>query len=244
MAFSPRAVLRPVCATATLAVLVAGFAGAAAAQDAGDSPAGQGGYHGRFLSWVGKTPAPAPVAAPARARPDDAAATYVVQRRTAPVAEPAPERAPPPPAVAEEAPAPYIAPSPPQPAPERAPPRVAEQTAPAPYMAQPTPTRAPLAPAAPARAAAAAAPDQTAAAATPAGSSPRVHVHIYSVDRPYGMTPDPIAMPTKRPMVLVGPPDASASPPQNGADDGDGGKPAPHDDGQGARGAGDQPGDN
>jgi len=167
-----------------------------------------------------------------------------VQRRTAPVAEPAPERAPPPPAVAEEAPAPYIAPSPPQPAPERAPPRVAEQTAPAPYMAQPTPTRAPLAPAAPARAAAAAAPDQTAAAATPAGSSPRVHVHIYSVDRPYGMTPDPIAMPTKRPMVLVGPPDASASPPQNGADDGDGGKPAPHDDGQGARGAGDQPGDN
>jgi len=240
MAFSPRAVLRPVFATATLAVFAAGYAGAGAAQDAG-------GYRGPLLSWVGKSPAPAAATAPApvaAATDDDTGATYVVRRRSAPRIEADPERASPAPAVAEPAPAAYAAPSAPPPDPERSPPASAAEAESAPYAPPPSPPpapqRAPLAPAAPAHAiAAASAPAQSAAA--PSGA-PRVGVHIYSVDRPYGMTPDPIAMPVKRPMVLVGPPDTPAS--QSHGADGDGdGKSKPHDDGQGA-GGGDASDDN
>ena len=237
MASPPRAVLRPVFATATAAFFVAGFAGVCAAQGTGDAAAPQGGYRGPFLSWTGKTPpaaaAPAPEQTPSEAAPVDVGVTYVVRRRAAPAVEAAPVS--------------YMAPPRP-PAVESAPPPAAE-SAPAPYVAPPAPAhetqRAPLAPAAPAHAAAAAAPVQTADAAAPAGS-PKTHVHFYSLHRAYGMTPDPIAMPVKRPMVLVGPPDAAAGESQNGAGDdaADGGKAAPHSDGHGAGGANDPTGDN
>jgi hypothetical protein len=249
MASSARATLRPILATATFAVLFGGFAGVAAAQDAG-------GYRGPMLTWTGKSPAPteapAPSPAPAPASSDDGAATYAVQRHAAPAVEAAPERAPPPPAEPQPAPAAYR-PAPTPPVPEAsAPPTIAESApAPTPYIAPPTSTkvtRRALAAAAPshpvaASAAATAAPIQSADATPPAGS-PRTHVRFYSLHRAYGMTPDPIAMPAKRPMVLVGPPDAPASQSQNGADDDatDGGKPAPHSDGQGAGGAADPSG--
>jgi hypothetical protein len=241
MASSPRATLRPVFATATAAVLVAGFASAAVAQDTGESAAPQSGYHGPFLSWAGKSPppttAPAPAPAPAVASSDAADTTYVAPRRAAPRVEAAPEPASPPPAVAQSEPASYRAPPTP-PAPEAAPPPAVAEPAPtpAPYMAPPAPVHA---------AAAVAAPTQSADAATPAGS-PKTHVRFYSLHRAYGMTPDPIAMPVKRPMVLVGPADASAGHSQNGAGDdaSDGGKAAPHDDGKGAGDPSDPSGDN
>jgi hypothetical protein len=197
MAFCPRPTLRPVVATATAAFLVAGFAGACAAQDVGEGGAPQGGYHGPFLSWAGKSPAPTAAPTPAQTRPeapaDDAGAAYVAPRRVAPILEAAPERVAPPRPVAESDPAPYVA----------------------------------------------------AAAPAPAGS-PTVHVRFYSVDRPYGLTPDRIAMPDKRPMVLVGPPDGSASqsPPGDGDGAADGGKAAPHGDAQGAGGAAEPSGEN
>jgi hypothetical protein len=251
MAPSPHATLRPILATATFAVVFGGFVGVGAAQDAGA-------YRGPLLSWTGKSPPPtdapapasAPAPAPAAAPPDDGAATYVAPRRAAPVVEAAPERAPPP-AEPQPAPAAYR----PPPAPEAAPPPTVAESAPAPYIAPPAPakparrTRLAAAAAAHPVTAPAAAPDtaaaptQSAEASVPA-ASPRTHVRFYSLHRAYGMTPDPIAMPTQRTMVLVGPPDAAASQSQNGGDDAaaDAGKPAPHGDGQGAGGAADPSG--
>ncbi|HUZ12501.1 MAG TPA: hypothetical protein VMU93_06615 [Caulobacteraceae bacterium] len=76
--------------------------------------------------------------------------------------------------------------------------------------AQPPPALAPP-PAAPATRA-------LAQAAPPAADPDHTGVRYYSLLRPYGLTPDPIPMPKHRPMVLIGPPDASAS-----AASGDGG---------------------
>jgi hypothetical protein len=58
-----------------------------------------------------------------------------------------------------------------------------------------------------------AAPAQVAMAAPPpAPPSPPVRAHFYSLHRDYGDAPDPIALPTARPDVLIGPPDAATAP--------------------------------
>ena len=243
MALSTRAVLRTVLATATFVAL----AGASAAQEVGGGAAPQDAYRGRFLDWAGKSPAPAAAPAPAPAPPepssDVAEATYVAPRP--PTLETGPQRASPPSVVANAAPASYLPPPPTPPATERATPAPAVAPAsPVSYMPPPTQPAAaraaPLAPAAPAHIAAATPAPAPNAYAASADTSQRVHVRFYSVDRPYGLTPDPIQMPTKRPMILVGPPDATASHSQDDAGDGD--KSAAHDDGQG--GADDPSGDN
>jgi hypothetical protein len=114
MAFNPRAALRPLLATATVAVSAAGFAGVAAAQD--------GGYHGPFLSWTGKTAAPAAAPEPPRAPPEDPGVNYVAQRRPARLAEPAP--------------ASYAAPAPERAAPSPPPPRRQSRPRPRPRPAR------------------------------------------------------------------------------------------------------------
>jgi hypothetical protein len=132
----------------------------------------------------------------------------------------------------------YMAPaSPPsvaEPPPESAPPPPrmvrANPEPPPPAMAAPAPQPAPAPVAAPAP-----------AVAESGHTGPR----FYSLHRAYGITPDPIPIPTERSTVLVGPPDRGADPGADaaGADDPPA-KPAPHGDGQGADGADDQSGEN
>jgi hypothetical protein len=237
MAFSPRAVLRPILATATCAILAASFAGACAAQDQDDAPAQGGGYNGPMLSWAGKTPQPPARRAPPVAPQDERSAyierpayvdrsAYVVRPRP-PMTEPPPERAPLPPMVQSD---PVPAQAPRAFAPPAEPPPAEQAQTPTPREFAPPPQPAPQA--------------QASAASAPPGS-PRVGVRLYSLHRQYGMTPDPIALPAKRPMVLIGPPDQPTT--GAGSDNDDGGKPASHDgqtDGPGADGAGGPSGDN
>ena len=215
---------RPRLAATVLGFVALGAAGPAAAQS--------NGYSGPMLSWAGKTaapvtapPPPAPMAMPSAPVGDEATAYVAPPRRAAPAQRyvaPPEDRSPP---TQDETRT--SVPAPPPAAPATA--YVARARPPAPQEAPPTQVA------------------QATPNPTPAVSdSSRVPPRLYSLHREYGMTPDPIAMPKDRGMVLVGPPDeAKKETPDDAAaaENGDSDKSAKHGDGQGS-GADDQPGDN
>ncbi len=192
--------MRYVFALAALAVPAAAFGATSAVED-------------RYGPAVTHTPPPAVSQAPAAVYAGPFL-SWSSKSSTPPVSAPQP--------AAEPAPAPaapaslYATPVPIAPAP--APIAVAP-----PVRTVPTP--APSVPAAPpmqVMAAAEAPTPATPAAEAAATPSTPVHAHFYSLHRDYGDTPDPIAMPVDRPMVLVGPPDLPAQP--AGGDSGNSGK--------------------
>jgi hypothetical protein len=186
--------MRTLFGAAALALAAASLAGPAAAQDSG--------YHGPYLSWAGKS-------APAASAPAPMAASMP--------APPAPMPAPPQPAWQPPPPPAYSEPLPPP-----LPPAPAAYVQPA---SAPAPPPAPVAMAAPApRPGPAPSQPQTLAQNTPPAASAPVSARFYSLHREYGMTPDPVTLPTERPMVLVGPPDdapAQAATPDSAAGVGD-----------------------
>ncbi|HEY2708018.1 MAG TPA: hypothetical protein VGI95_08185 [Caulobacteraceae bacterium] len=211
-----------IAATVSL-IGVGGLATVCAAQDGRDGLTQPASYHGPFLSWSGKTSASAPASAPQTQ--DDAQPTrYVAPPRPAPqqYTPPAPQpmRLPEPEPLQPAAPAPQatvtLAPAPTARQP------VALRPA---YAARPavvtTASATPVPPKpkhAPQQLAVQSAPAPVApAAAAPSAQTP---VHFYSLHREYGMTPDPVATPTDRPMVLIGPADNSSPQSQDDAQDG------------------------
>jgi hypothetical protein len=225
---------RVICGAAALAVAAAGFGGACAAQPGGDGLTQPAAYHGPYLTWAGKTPAPGParqpdVALAAPGSPSEFAAWPAPApgaprlRQTASAAyAAAPPRA-------------YAAAAAPKPAASYASTRRTYLPAVAPkpaavaaYVAPPAPAHHPrhTALSAPAAAAQAQAPAQvlaqndTAAATAPAANPlAPTGVHYYSLHREYGLTPDQVATPKDRPMVLIGPPDSPPTQKQDDASD-------------------------
>jgi hypothetical protein len=221
---------RVLCGPLALALGAFGLSGVCAAQRAGDGLTQPAAYHGPYLSWAGKTDPAAPAVQP----------DVAPSRSSAPESEFAAWPAPAPgaprlrPVAAVAAPAAYVAPPH-----VYAPPKKQRPTAVAAYVAPPAPSPvrkarpAQIAASAPAAEAAPVQPPAQALAqndtpATPAAANPSqtTHVHYYSLHREYGLTPDQVATPKDRPMVLIGPPDDPTSQKQDDADDN--GKSAQH----------------
>ena len=200
----------------------AGFGGVCAAQPVGDGLTQPAAYHGPYLTWAGKTDSAAPSAQPDIApRPTAAAdSEFAAWPAPAPGAPRLHAAAIAPATTAYAAPVHVYTP--------HAKPR---PTAVAAYVAPPAPpihksrpaqlaASAPPAQAAPARPPAQAlAQNDTPAAPTAASPSQTTGVHYYSLHREYGLTPDQVATPKDRPMVLIGPPDDPTPQKQDDADD-------------------------
>jgi hypothetical protein len=219
MEFLRPAPTRFLAASAASVIAVVGLAGVCAAQDGSDGLT-QAAYHGPFLTWAGKSAPPAAAPAPP--------AEYVSPLRAAPMPPPAPEALPvaaPSRPVANPAPPPSVMPTP-------VALRSTHLAPPAPMAYAPAPTPARVAAKGAAKDPPAQQLAQAAAAPRAAPPLPPTGVRFYSLHREYGMTPDPIAAPQDRPMVLIGPPD---NPPQQSQDDAQDGQKAAHrGDGQGA----------
>jgi hypothetical protein len=220
---------RVICGAAALAVAAAGFGGACAAQPGGDGLTQPAAYHGPYLTWAGKTPAPGsahqPDVAPAAASPSEFAAWPAPApgaprlRQTASAAYPAAPShayaaaAPKPVAAAtylapRRAYLPGVAPKPAAVAAYVAPPALAHHPRRTAQMAGSAPPAQVLAQ------------NDTAAAAAPAANPlAQTGVHYYSLHREYGLTPDQVATPKDRPMVLIGPPDNPPTQKQDDASD-------------------------
>jgi hypothetical protein len=221
---------RVLCGSLALALAAAGFGGVCAAQPGGDGLTQPAAYHGPYLTWAGKTDSAAPAAQPDVAPNRSGAADSEFAAWPAP-APGAPRLRP---AAAVAAPAAYAAPPH-----VYAPPKRSRPAAVAAYVAPPA--AAPVHKSLPARMVASAPPVATAPApppaqtlaqndtpAAPAAASPSqtTGVHYYSLHREYGLTPDQVATPKDRPMVLIGPPDDPTPQKQDDADDN--GKSAQH----------------
>jgi hypothetical protein len=220
---------RVFCGVAALAAAVAGFGGACSAQPTGDASTQSAAYRGPYLTWASKADSAAaaaqPDAAPSRSAASDSEfAAWPAPAPGAPRLHPAP---------APVAPAAYIAPPH-----VYAPPKRQRPAAVAAYVAPPAPpihksrpaqiaaSAPPAAAAQPEPPAQALAQNDTPAAPATASASPATGVHYYSLHREYGLTPDQVATPTDRPMVLIGPPDDPTPQKQDDADDN--GKSAQH----------------
>jgi hypothetical protein len=218
----PRLVLvRTQLAIAAALLAGAGLAGVSHAQDDRDgltqTDDQRAAYHGPLLSWAGKTTPHAPPPRASRAPPPAEYAPMRYQSHRSSDADAKPPRRPmraPPRADYADEPPPF------QPPQRQAPPRAdyADEPAPQPQFrpqrsAPPPPQPQSLAQS-----------GRTASASSEDGTTP---VRFYSLHRAYGLTPDPIEMPERRPMVLIGPPDHASAPSQDdndASDDGD--KPA------------------
>src|SRR6185312_15066227 len=246
---------RHVLAVCAASLLAAGLGGACAAQDEGGAVT-RAGYHGAYLDWSGKKP-PGPETAPASPAQDDAA--DLTEARYAPAPDYDPGRYAPQPsrsAPAADASESRYASSPSAPEPRPAPaPSPAAYSAPAPYApprapaeAAPAPRPAPAAVQASAPAPASPVnifdePANPPAAAEHAEST--VGGRFYSVDREYGLKPDPIPEPTAGHTVLIAPDPAAGADDHGDGDDDQNGvaggdKPSAH----GDKGAGGQSRDN
>jgi hypothetical protein len=225
--------LRALCGAAAFAAAAVLFGGACAAQPGGDGLTQPAAYHGPYLTWAGKTSSPAvqpdaapPVAAAARSefaawpapapgaprlRPSAATAAYVTPAhayapKPAAMATYAPPRHAYAPVAAQKpaAMAAYVAP----PAPTLRARRAAQLAVSVPPAAGPQPPAQALA-------------QNDTAAAAPAGNPlGQTGVHYYSLHREYGLTPDQVATPRDRPMVLIGPPDDAPTQKPDDATDG------------------------
>ena len=202
-----------------MTVAIAGFGGASAAQPAGDGLTQPAVYHGPYLSWPGKTPA-----AGLSRQPDSAPAVA----ETGPASEFAAWPAPGPGAprlrpIASAAAAPtYVAPPHAYaPATRPRPAAVAAYVAP-PQLHRRHPAQVAVSapPAASAPPAQELAQNDTAAAPEASNPLPPTGTHFYSLHREYGLTPDHVATPKDRPMVLIGPPDTLSTQNQDAAGDG------------------------
>jgi ribonuclease E len=199
-------------------VAAVAFGGVCLAQPTGGASTQPAAYDGPYLTWAGKEASAAqpsqPDVAPSRAAasesefaawPAPAPGAPRLHRAATAAASPAyvapahvytPHARPRPAAVAA-----YVAP------PETRPAQIAvSATSPAAAPA-PSPAEAP---------AQALAQNDTPPAAS---ASSTTGVHYYSLHREYGLTPDPVATPKDRPMVLIGPPDDPTPPKQDDADD-------------------------
>jgi hypothetical protein len=210
-------------------MVAAGFGGVCAAQPGGDALTQPAAYHGPYLTWASKVDSAAPSTQPDIAPSRSAASESEFAAWPAP-APGAPRLHP---VAAAVAPAAYVAP-----AHVYTPHARQRPAAVAAYVAPPAP---PIHQARPAQIAASTPPaatedapspvqtlaqNDTAAAPAAASASPTTGVHYYSLHREYGLTPDQIATPKDRPMVLIGPPDDPTPQKQDDADDN--GKSAQH----------------
>jgi len=214
---------RVLCGSLALAMGALGAASVCAAQPGGGGLTQPAAYHGPYLTWAGKADSAAAAAQP-DVEPSRSAAS---DSEFAAWPAPAPGGPRLHPAAAVVAPVAYTAPPHVYAAPKRQRPAAV-----AAYVAPPSP--APVHKTRPAEIAASAPPieatpapppaqalaqNDTPAAPAQANPSQTTGVHYYSLHREYGLTPDQVATPRDRPLVLIGPADDPAPQKQDDADD-------------------------